>query len=224
MANINGKITVVTISDPTGTQAPSAGSNGQLGRIALDSKFELYAEKSLVNDISSSLNTKIDGFAETTVVADISSYLDNKFLNYAESTFVEQISADIASRVTTIESGYVTVSQVRDEIISATGSDGVSNTVDVDALGYVATYVIVRDQSVDLTLTSTSIDSTRVHRKIYLRIKDDGTSRNLTFPGTWTWITAPPSATSINKWMFIDIEVVDVNNTVVIFADWKNQY
>ena len=33
----NQKITVLTISDPTGTHAPSAGANGELGELALRS-------------------------------------------------------------------------------------------------------------------------------------------------------------------------------------------
>lgn len=36
----NSKITVVSISDPTGTTAPSAGANGELGRLALKSEVD----------------------------------------------------------------------------------------------------------------------------------------------------------------------------------------
>jgi hypothetical protein len=56
-----------------------------------------------------------------------------------------------------------------------------------------------------------------------LRIKDDGlATRALTFPATWTWLTAPPTSTVLSKWLVITLESLGTTDGGVL-ADWKSQ-
>lgn len=68
--------------------------------------------------------------------------------------------------------------------------------------------------------TTVSTTSLAAGSSYALRIKDNGVSRTLTFPGTWTWLTTPPAATTVSKWVLITLECLNAD-TPVILADWK---
>lgn len=55
-----------------------------------------------------------------------------------------------------------------------------------------------------------------------LRLRDNGTTRNLTFPAGWTWLTTAPTATTANKWMIITMEARTGADAGIV-VDWKVQ-
>jgi hypothetical protein len=72
--------------------------------------------------------------------------------------------------------------------------------------------------SQNLTISTSNLSAGRVYG---LRLKDDGTSRTLTFPA-WTWLTGAPTATTALKWIVITLECTSGVDGGVL-ADWKTQ-
>jgi hypothetical protein len=64
-------ITVLSISDPTGTHAPSAGANGTLGQLALESDVT-----SQVNNLSAALQVQINAISAAGSAADFTDLND----------------------------------------------------------------------------------------------------------------------------------------------------
>jgi hypothetical protein len=69
------------------------------------------------------------------------------------------------------------------------------------------------------TISTLNLAAGRVYG---LRVRDNGTQRTLTFPGTWVWLTTAPTATAINKWVVITIESRGTTDSMIL-ADWKVQ-
>jgi hypothetical protein len=58
----HARITTISISDPTGTQAPSAGHNGELGRLALENEVIKTLNSTTATSADHNLNVAIDGY------------------------------------------------------------------------------------------------------------------------------------------------------------------
>lgn len=67
------------------------------------------------------------------------------------------------------------------------------------------------------TISTTNLAAGRIFN---LLIKDNGTTRTLTFPGSWNWKTTPPTGTTVGKWLDIVIKCTDGTDAGVI-ADWS---
>lgn len=71
----------------------------------------------------------------------------------------------------------------------------------------------------DITFSTANVTGGKVYG---IRIKDTGTTKTLTFPGSWQWLSTAPTTTTANKWVIITLESYG-NSDSNILADWKVQ-
>lgn len=74
----HNKITVVSISDPTGTMTPSAGANGELGPLALLTDVKSVSAINQSQQITLSQLTALTGSSGGVIVAAVSAGLDSR--------------------------------------------------------------------------------------------------------------------------------------------------
>lgn len=157
-----GNIIVTSISDPTGTMAPSAGPNGSLGRLALESQLT-----SITGDFVSSINSVSPSAGNITFTSEVSNLFFDIDLINNRIVLKEIISLSVSLNGGTLTEVGASISGVNltwaynqsdaDPNTSQTLNQGIGSITPLSTRSYNYTPTI----TTDTTFTITSIDSLR---------------------------------------------------------------
>lgn len=131
----HNKITVVSISDPTGTMTPSAGANGELGPLALLSQVKAVSADNLSQQNTLAALTSLTGSSGSTLVAAVSAGLDTRIvaLENGGKIFSGQITLNTStnlysvSHITITGSSYPLITVVAPSSNSILYAESVTN-------------------------------------------------------------------------------------------------